>query len=78
MLGKVSDATMKYILVIGDGMADNPVPELGGKTPLQAANIPTPTAKVSITALDVTLPYHVGHTPLSASASLQTRACPSR
>ena len=32
---------MKYILVIGDGMADNPVPELGGKTPLQYANIPT-------------------------------------
>ena len=32
---------MKYILVIGDGMADNPVPVLGGKTPLQAACIPT-------------------------------------
>lgn len=32
---------MKYILVIGDGMADNPVPELGNKTPLQHANIPT-------------------------------------
>jgi len=32
---------MKYILIIGDGMADNPVPELGGKTPLQAASIPT-------------------------------------
>ncbi|MBO6011562.1 MAG: phosphoglycerate mutase, partial [Oscillospiraceae bacterium] len=31
---------MKYILVIGDGMADDPVPELGGKTPLQAANKP--------------------------------------
>ena len=31
---------MKYILVIGDGMADNPVPELGGKTPLQFADIP--------------------------------------
>ena len=31
---------MKYILVIGDGMADNPVPELGGKTPLQHANTP--------------------------------------
>ena len=31
---------MKYILVIGDGMADNPVPELGGKTPLEYANIP--------------------------------------
>ncbi|MEG1721234.1 MAG: 2,3-bisphosphoglycerate-independent phosphoglycerate mutase [Pseudoflavonifractor sp.] len=31
---------MKYVLVIGDGMADNPVPELGGKTPLEYAEIP--------------------------------------
>lgn len=31
---------MKYILVIGDGMADNPVEALGGKTPLQHARIP--------------------------------------
>lgn len=31
---------MKYILVIGDGMADNPVDELGGQTPLERANIP--------------------------------------
>ena len=31
---------MKYLLVIGDGMADNPVSELGGKTPLEIANIP--------------------------------------
>ncbi|MDR0446787.1 MAG: 2,3-bisphosphoglycerate-independent phosphoglycerate mutase [Oscillospiraceae bacterium] len=31
---------MKYILVIGDGMADNPVPELGGVTPLEYANTP--------------------------------------
>lgn len=31
---------MKYILVIGDGMADNPVEELGGKTPLEYADIP--------------------------------------
>jgi len=28
---------MKYVLVIGDGMADYPVPELGNLTPLQAA-----------------------------------------
>ncbi|MDR0492611.1 MAG: cofactor-independent phosphoglycerate mutase [Nitrososphaerota archaeon] len=28
---------MKYILVIGDGMSDYPIPELGNKTPLQAA-----------------------------------------
>jgi 2,3-bisphosphoglycerate-independent phosphoglycerate mutase len=31
---------LKYILVIGDGMADNPVGALGGKTPLQYARIP--------------------------------------
>ena len=32
---------MKYILIIGDGMADNPVESLGGKTPLQVSDIPT-------------------------------------
>lgn len=32
---------MKYIVVIPDGMADYPVPELGNKTPLQAAHTPT-------------------------------------
>ena len=32
---------MRYALVIGDGMADNPVPQLDGKTPLQFAKIPT-------------------------------------
>ena len=31
---------MKYILVIGDGMADNPVSELDGLTPLEAAKKP--------------------------------------
>ncbi|MCS4542225.1 MAG: phosphoglycerate mutase, partial [Euryarchaeota archaeon] len=31
---------MKLILIIGDGMSDRPAKELGGKTPLQVANIP--------------------------------------
>ena len=31
---------MKYIVVLGDGMADEPLAALGGKTPLEAANIP--------------------------------------
>jgi len=31
---------MKYIIVLYDGMADLPVPELGGKTPMQAAEKP--------------------------------------
>lgn len=31
---------MKYIVMLGDGMADTPVPELDGKTPLEVANKP--------------------------------------
>lgn len=31
---------MKYIVLLGDGMADRPVNELGGKTPLQRASTP--------------------------------------
>lgn len=31
---------MKYVVIIGDGMADFPLPELDGKTPLMAANKP--------------------------------------
>ncbi len=32
---------MKYLILIPDGMADEPVPELGGKTPMQVAHKPT-------------------------------------
>jgi len=38
---------MKYILVIGDGMADDPVPQLGNRTPLQAASTPAIDAMAS-------------------------------
>ena len=31
---------MKYVVVLGDGMADEPMEALDGKTPLEAANIP--------------------------------------
>ena len=31
---------MKYIVIVGDGMADRPLKELGGKTPLQKASTP--------------------------------------
>ncbi len=31
---------MKYIIIVGDGMADRPLKELGGKTPLQVAFTP--------------------------------------
>jgi len=32
---------MKYVVVLGDGMADEPIEELGGKTPLEYADTPT-------------------------------------
>lgn len=32
---------MKYVVVLGDGMADEPIEELGGKTPLAYAKTPT-------------------------------------
>lgn len=32
---------MKYIVLLGDGMADYPLPELGGKTPLMVARTPS-------------------------------------
>ena len=31
---------MKYITILGDGMADEPIAALGGKTPLMAAKTP--------------------------------------
>ena len=31
---------MKYVIVLGDGMADEPIEALGGKTPLDYANTP--------------------------------------
>ena len=31
---------MKYLIILGDGMADHPIDALGGRTPLQAAHTP--------------------------------------
>lgn len=31
---------MKYVVLVGDGMADREIPELGGRTPLQVAKTP--------------------------------------
>ena len=37
---KKEEKRMKYVVIVGDGMADYPLPELGNKTPLQAAHKP--------------------------------------
>jgi len=40
MFAKKEKKQMKYVVVVGDGMADYPIPELGNKTPLQVARKP--------------------------------------
>jgi 2,3-bisphosphoglycerate-independent phosphoglycerate mutase len=39
-MSKVSEKNMKYIIILGDGMADEPIESLNNKTPLQFANTP--------------------------------------
>ena len=38
------DAPMKYVVCVPDGCADEPVDQLGGRTPLEVAHLPTITA----------------------------------
>lgn len=61
---------MKYIVVLGDGMADEPIEALGGKTPLEAAETPVmdALAKVSEIGLAHTIPE--GMKPGSDTANL--------
>lgn len=61
---------MKYILILGDGMADRPIPELGGKTPLEYAKTPVmdELSKVSEVGLVKTIPD--GMSPGSDTANM--------
>ena len=61
---------MKYIVMLGDGMADRPVPALGGKTPLEAAYTPNMDflAQNGVTGMVRTVPE--GMPPGSDTANL--------
>lgn len=61
---------MKYIVVLGDGMADRPMEELNGKTPLEAANTPVmdEMAGMGVVGLAHTIPE--GMSPGSDTANL--------
>ncbi len=61
---------MKYVIVLGDGMADYPVAELGGKTPLQVACKPEleSLARYGLVGLVRTVPD--GLAPASDTANL--------
>lgn len=61
---------MKYLIVLGDGMADKDIPELGGKTPLEYAKTPTMDkySKMSEVGMVHTIPE--GMAPGSDTANL--------
>lgn len=61
---------MKYIVVLGDGMADYPIDSIDGKTPLEVSNTPTmdKLAPLSEVGLAATIPE--GMKPGSDTANL--------
>lgn len=61
---------MKYVVVLGDGMADEPIEEIGGKTPLMYAETPVmdELAGKSVIGLAATIPE--GMNPGSDTANL--------
>jgi len=61
---------MKYIILIGDGMADYPVEELGGRTPLEVADIPNMNLIAQKGRLGLVRTIPVGFTPGSDTANL--------
>lgn len=61
---------MKYIVLLGDGMADYPIPELSGKTPLQAARKPHMTALAKRSEVGMVKTVPEGMSPGSDVANL--------
>ncbi|MGI5985735.1 MAG: 2,3-bisphosphoglycerate-independent phosphoglycerate mutase [Clostridiales bacterium] len=66
---------MKYILVIGDGMADNPVPELNGLTPLEASKKPFIDKLAAQGVLGSVLTVPEGFPPGSDTAIMSIFGC---
>jgi len=61
---------MKYIVVLGDGMSDEPIAALGGKTPLEAANTPAMDALASKGEMGMVQNVPAGMSPGSEIANL--------
>lgn len=61
---------MKYLIVLGDGMADKDIPELGGKTPLAYADTPTMDAYAKMSEIGMVHTIPDGMSPGSDTANL--------
>ncbi|MEI3589478.1 MAG: cofactor-independent phosphoglycerate mutase [Alistipes ihumii] len=61
---------MKYIIILGDGMADEPIGSLGGRTPLQAACKPSIDRVAALGRSGMLATVPVGFAPGSEIANL--------
>ena len=61
---------MKYVLILGDGMADEPLEELGGKTPLAYADTPAMDALAGKSQIGMVKTVPEGMSPGSDTANL--------
>ena len=61
---------MKYVLILGDGMADEPLEELGGKTPLAYADTPAMDALARKSQIGMVKTVPEGMSPGSDTANL--------
>lgn len=62
--------TMKYVVVLGDGMADRPIEELGGMTPLEYARTPQMDALAKAGEIGMVHTIPDGMAPGSDTANL--------
>ena len=61
---------MKYVIVLGDGMADRPIEELGGMTPLEYARTPQMDALAAAGEIGMVHTIPEGMSPGSDTANL--------
>ena len=61
---------MKYVIVLGDGMADEPIEALGGLTPLEYAKTPALDAIAPVSEIGLAQTIPEGMSPGSDTANL--------
>lgn len=61
---------MKYVIVLGDGMADEPLEKLGGKTPLAVADTPNMDKLAPLSEIGMVKTIPEGMSPGSDTANL--------
>ncbi len=61
---------MKYLVLIPDGMADRPIPSLGGRTPMEAANKPYMDKLAAVSTVGTVLNVPDGMVPESDTANM--------